>query len=104
MLAGALLLVAGAELLVRFEPVQAPRPAAAEEYVQLQADERLFTLFAALNAAGYDEENNEQGMSDVRRQVRAALTQPGGATSPLPPTLRPYLALCRFIHDSTEKR
>lgn len=99
-LAGVLLLVAAAELLVRFEPVQAPRPAPVEEYVQLQADERLFTLFAALNAAGYDEENNEQGMSDVRRQVRAALTQPGGATSPLPPTLRPYLALCRFIHVS----
>jgi hypothetical protein len=96
----ALLLVVAAELAVRFEPVREPRPAPAGEYVQLQADERLFTLFAALNAAGYDEENNEQGMSAVRRQVRAALAQPGGETPPLPATLRPYLSLCRTIHVS----
>jgi hypothetical protein len=91
-LAGVLLLIAAAELLVRFEPVRAPRPAPAGEYVQFQADERLFNLFAALNAAGYDQENNEQGMSAVRRQVRAALA--------LPAALRPYLALCRTIHVS----
>jgi hypothetical protein len=95
-----LLLVTAAELAARFEPVRAPRPAPAGEYVQLQADERLFNLFAALNAAGYDEENNEQGMSAVRRQVRAALALPGGETPPLPAALRPYLALCRTIHVS----
>ena len=42
------------------------------EYVRLQADERLFTLFAVLNAAGYDEENNEQGMAEVRRRCASA--------------------------------
>lgn len=90
------LLAAAAELAVRFEPVRAPRPAPTGEYVRLQADERLFTLFAALNAAGYDEENNELGMSEVRRQVRAALAGRGEVTSPL----RPYLAMCRTIHVS----
>ncbi len=94
------LLAAAAELAVRFEPVRAPLPTPAGEYVRLQADERLFTLFAALNAAGYDEENNEQGMSEVRRQVRAALTGAGGETPRLPAMLRPYLALCRTIHVS----
>ena len=94
------LLAAAAELLVRFEPVRAPRPAPTGEYVRLQADERLFTLFAALNAAGYDEENNEQGMSEVRRQVRAALAGAGGTIPPAPATLRPYLAMCRTIHVS----
>lgn len=92
----ALLLAAAAELAVRFEPVRTPLPEPGGEYVQLGADERLFTLFAALNAAGYDEENNEQGMSDVRWQVRAALAGKGEVTSPL----RPYLAMCRFIHVS----
>ena len=85
-----------AELLVRFEPATAAVPIPEGNYVQLQADERLFTLFAALNATGYDEENNERGMSDVRRQVRAALAIRDEVTSPL----RPYLAMCRFIHVS----
>lgn len=91
------LLLAAAELAVRFEPVTATAPLPAGEYVRLGADERLFTLFAALNAAGYDEENNEQGMSEVRQQVRAAL-----ADNPLPSLdrLRPYLQMCRFIHVS----
>ena len=35
-------------------------------------------------------------MSDVRLQVRAALAIRGEVTSPL----RPYLAMCRFIHVS----
>ena len=96
----ALLLIVAAELSVRFEPVTAVAAAPDGEYIRLQADARLFTLFAALNAGGYDEENNEQGMSDVRRQVRAALAQPGGETPPLPAALRPYLALCRTIHVS----
>lgn len=86
------------ELAVRLEPVTAPLPAPGGEYVQLQADERLFTLFAALNAAGYDEENNERGMSEARQQMRAALAGEGRGevTSPL----RAYLALCRTIHVS----
>ena len=39
-----------AELAVRLEPVTAASQPPAGEYVRLQADERLFTLFAALNA------------------------------------------------------
>ena len=87
-----------AELLVRFEPVTATAPLPAGEYVRLGADERLFILFAALNASGYDDENNERGMSDVRLRVRvrAALAIRGDVISPL----RPYLAMCRFIHVS----
>jgi hypothetical protein len=86
-----------AELVVRLEPVTAASQPPAGDYVQLQADERLFTLFAALNAGGYDEENNERGMSPARVQVRAAL-----AGKPLPSLgrLRPYLQMCRFIHVS----
>ena len=86
-----------AELAVRLEPVTATSQLARGRYVRLQADERLFTLFAALNVAGYDEENNERGMSPVRVQVRAAL-----ADKPLPSLarLRPYLRMCRTIHVS----
>ena len=87
----ALLLIVAAELSVRFEPVTAVAAAPDGEYIRLQADARLFTLFAALNAEGYDEENNEQGISDVRRQVRAAPAEPGrgdpastGGPAPLP--------------------
>ncbi|MFO7634738.1 MAG: hypothetical protein R6W76_19465 [Caldilinea sp.] len=96
-LAGTALVLAAAELAVRFEPLTAPLPPVTGDYVQLHADERLFTLFAALNAAGYDEENNEQGFSNVRQAVRDAL-----AGEPLPSLqrLRPYLAMCRFIHVS----
>ncbi|MFN3982240.1 MAG: DUF4932 domain-containing protein [Caldilinea sp.] len=95
---GAALLLAGAaELAVRFEPVTAPPPSTTGDYVQLVADERLFTLFAALNAAGYDEENYEQGFSPVRQAVRADLA---GKSLPSLQWLRPYLAICRFIHVS----
>lgn len=85
-----------AELIARGEPVTA-LPTTTADYVQLQADERLFTLFAALNAAGYDEENNEQGMSPVRQQVRADLA--GKSLSSLA-GLQPYFSVCRLIHIS----
>ena len=86
-----------AELVMRLEPVTVTSQPPAGDYVQLQADERIFTLFAALNAAGYDEENNERGMSPVRVQVRVALVD-----KPLPSLarLRPYLRICRTIHVS----
>jgi hypothetical protein len=100
LLGSVVLLLTSAELAVRLEPVTAAVPIPEGDYVQLQADERIFTLFAALNAGGYDEENNEQGMSDVRLRVRAALAQPGGETPSLPAALRPNLAMCRFIHVS----
>ena len=86
-----------AELVMRLEPVAVTSQPPAGDYVQLQADERIFTLFAALNAAGHDEENSERGMSPVRVQVRAALVD-----KPLPSLvrLRPYLRICRTIHVS----
>ncbi|MDP3974833.1 MAG: hypothetical protein Q8P88_00905 [Candidatus Jorgensenbacteria bacterium] len=37
----------------------------------------VFVLFAALNALGYDEENNPHGMSKERRAVRRALPRRG---------------------------
>jgi len=92
------LLLAAVEMTVRWEPVTAAPPLpSGPDYVQLQADERLFTLFAALNAAGYDEENNEQGFSSVRQAVRDAL-----ANKALPSLnrLRPYLAMCQRTHVS----
>lgn len=94
---GIVVLVGIVELAVRFEPVTAPTPSLTGEYVQLHADERLFTLFAALNAAGYDEENSEQGFSPVRQAVRADLA---GRQLPSLQRLRPYLEICHFIHVS----
>ena len=94
----AALLVVAAELIVRWEPVTASLPSPTPgEYVQLQADERLFTLFAALNATGYDDENNEQGMSEVRQHVRSTLA---ARSLPSLRRLQPYMAVCRSIHQS----
>ncbi len=44
-------------------------------------DARVFYLFAALNAGGYDEENNPSGMHPVRVAVRDALAGAAGAVS-----------------------
>lgn len=38
--------------------------------INVTADKTIFILFALLNAAGYDEENNKQGMHPVRVRVR----------------------------------
>ena len=43
--------------------------------VELRADIRLFTVMAALNAAGFDYENPNQEMSQVRQNLRADLKQ-----------------------------
>ena len=65
--------------------------------VSVVADERLFTLFAALNVAGYDREINPDGMSETRLAVRAAL-----ADRPLPilPVLRLYAGMCQQVRIS----
>jgi len=42
-------------------------------WVTVRLDKRIFTLFAALNAAGYDQENFDQPYHPVRQQVRDAL-------------------------------
>lgn len=41
--------------------------------VELVEDSTIFTLFALLNVAGYDDENRETGMHPVRRTIRAQL-------------------------------
>lgn len=64
-----------AEIAVRLEPVTALRPDFGSQPVVLVADERVFTLFAALNAAGFDDEYAGIAMSPVRQQVRAALSR-----------------------------
>ncbi|HSR68591.1 MAG TPA: hypothetical protein VLU25_11690 [Acidobacteriota bacterium] len=43
--------------------------------IQFQEDLRVFTVMAAINAAGFDYEKDGQSMSDVRQSVRSALEQ-----------------------------
>lgn len=88
-----LLILAMAEVVVRLEPVTPS--ALPSSPVTIVADERLFTLMAALNAGGYNDENNEQGMHPVRQAVRAAL-----ATKPLSTRLWLHTQLCRRLHES----
>ena len=63
-----------AEITARLEPVTASRPDFGPQPVVVAADERIFTLFAALNSAGYDYEYPGIAMSPARQQVRAALS------------------------------
>jgi hypothetical protein len=62
-----------AEAAGRLEPVSADRPDFGSDPVVVAADERIFTLFAALNAAGFDREFDGLPMSPLRQQVRTAL-------------------------------
>jgi hypothetical protein len=69
---------AAAELAVRFQranpiPDQAADLPTSTSFVSVRLDEGLFTLFAALNAAGYDDENFDLAYHPVRQQVRQAL-------------------------------
>lgn len=63
-----------AEAAGRLEPATAPRPDFGSQPMVVVADERIFTLFAALNAAGFDREYEGIAMSPVRQQVRDALS------------------------------
>ncbi len=68
------LLLFAANQAVLNEPAKAAAPTPANsDYVTVASDERLFTMMAALNATGYDDENNEQGMHPVRQAVRQRL-------------------------------
>src|SRR2546422_7983277 len=40
------------------------------ERIRVTENETVFALFALLNVAGYDEENNPEGMHSVRRRLR----------------------------------
>lgn len=90
------LILLGAELLGRAEPTKS-NPVSLSSTITIQADERLFTLMAALNAADYDDENNDKGMHPVRQAVRAELAR---KTLPSLERLRPYMQMCRQIHES----
>lgn len=62
-----------AEVWVRLEPVRARQPDFGSQTVIVTPDERIFTLFAALNAAGFDREYEGLAMTGIRQEVRATL-------------------------------
>ena len=76
-----------AEAAGRLEPVTAEQPDYGSQFVVVAADERIFTLFAALNAAGFDREYDGVAMSPIRQQVRAALS---GKDLPSLTRLKPF--------------
>lgn len=43
--------------------------------INVSEDKTVFVLFALLNVAGYDEENNERGMHPVRVRVRERVSE-----------------------------
>lgn len=69
--------IAAAEIIIRWQPAgaSAPGQAPSRDYVYAQYDERVFTVMAALNATGYDDENNSRGMHPVRQAVRNQLAR-----------------------------
>lgn len=83
------------ELVERLEPVTAPLPDFESQQVVIVADERVFTLFAALNAAGFDREYEGLSMSPIRLQVRAALS---GKDLPSLARLDPYFEQIPVYH------
>lgn len=64
-----------AEAAGRLEPVSTERPDFGSQFVVVAPDERIFTLFAALNAAGFDREYEGMEMSPIRQQVRVSLSK-----------------------------
>jgi hypothetical protein len=46
-----------------------------EQQINVTEDLTVFTLFALLNVAGYDDENRQEGMHPVRSQIRRVLQQ-----------------------------
>jgi hypothetical protein len=64
-----------AELAVRLETVVAPKPDFGPQAMVVAPDERIFTLFAALNAAGYARQYEGVPMLPVRQDVSAALAE-----------------------------
>lgn len=47
--------------------------ASIDKQIQVAEDPTIFTLFALLNAGGYDDENGKRGMHPVRLEIRRAL-------------------------------
>ena len=59
----------------RVAPPASGLTASLEREISVSEDLTVFTLFALLNAAGYDDENREAGMHPVRLQVRETVRQ-----------------------------
>jgi hypothetical protein len=64
-----------AEIAVRAEPVTAAQPDFGPRPIVVAADERLFTLYAARNAAGFDAEYDGMSMHPLRQRIRTALAK-----------------------------
>lgn len=62
-----------AEVAARMEPVVAQPPDYGSDRVVVVFDERIFTLFAAMNAAGFDDEFEGIPMHPIRQEVRLLL-------------------------------
>lgn len=76
--AGAVILLV-AEAAVRLQPAVPAAEAPAAEFVSVRVDERLFTVFAALNALGYDTRGFDLPYHPARQAARDYL-----AARPLP--------------------
>ncbi len=63
------------EVAERLEPITGSRPDYGPQAVVVAPDQRIFTLFAALNAAGYDDEAAGLALHPIRQRVRAALAE-----------------------------
>jgi hypothetical protein len=71
-------ILVAAELSVRYQAARTPASTipdlpTSSSFVSVRLDEGLFTLFAALNAAGYDNENFDFSYHPARQVVRQAL-------------------------------
>jgi hypothetical protein len=62
-----------AEIMVHSELVSAVRPAFGLQPISVQADDRIFTLFTARNACGFDCEFVGMSMHPVRQKIRAVM-------------------------------
>lgn len=91
----ALILRLPSELAVRLEPVSDQPPDWGQKTVVVAADQRIFTLYAALNAAGFDREYDGIPMTLERQAVRAALS---GKDIPSLKRLRPIFDRVKDYH------
>ena len=86
-----------AELVMRLEPVTVTSQPPAGDYVQLQADERIFTPSRRSMRAAMTRRTTSGACHPYASRCAAALVD-----KPLPSLarLRPYLRICRTIHVS----
>lgn len=102
LIAGTLFTIAfiGAPILVQSDQTKSSSQGSSlDEFISnrinVPEDKTIFTLFAMLNVAGYDEENNPQGMHPVRLRVREQISKS------IPETLKTRLQAFYQAHKST---